>query len=402
MDTLLGNPSLSRLKLSPKPTISSRTTPISFSFLPFPSPNSPSTLKTSAFQDQQIEIPQSDQKLQSKEPEFEAQNDEEGAYGEVNKIIGSRAVEREPGRVEMEYLIEWKDGHTPSWIPSPNIARDVLAEYETPWWTAAKKADEAVLSRLLDEAAGARDVNAVDEEGRTTLLFVSGLGSEACVRLLANAGADLNHRDSGGLTALHMAAGYVRLGVVRLLLELGADPEAADNRGRTASHLAREILAATPTGNPVQFARRLGLEGVVKALEEAVFEYAEVEEVLEKRGKGEKVEYLVRWKDGGGNEWVREGWIGEDLVRDFEAGLEYGVAEEVVAMREGGEDGEGKREFLVKWVDIEEATWEPEENVDSELIGEFLRKEGGEGMEGMRALETQQPQAEFKETIGES
>jgi signal recognition particle protein len=36
-------------------------------------------------------------------------NDE--SYGEVNKIIGSRAM---GGGAAMEYLIEWKDGHAPS------------------------------------------------------------------------------------------------------------------------------------------------------------------------------------------------------------------------------------------------------------------------------------------------
>lgn len=46
-----------------------------------------------------------------------------------------------------------------------------------------------------------------------------------------------------------------------------------------------------------------------------MFEYAEVQEILERRGKGENLEYLVRWKDGA-NEWVGEvcgGGFGERL-----------------------------------------------------------------------------------------
>ncbi|GAB4853107.1 hypothetical protein Ancab_017291 [Ancistrocladus abbreviatus] len=297
---------------------------------------------------------------------YEDYNQDE-TYGEVNKIIGSRAL---PGSSGMEYLIEWKDDHAPTWVPSNYIAKDVLAEYETPWWTAAKKADESALRRLIESAAeDGRDIDAVDDDCRTALHFVSGLGSEQCVRLLAEAGADLNHRDnSGGLTALHMAAGYVKPGVARALIELGADPEAEDDRGRTPLDLAREILNLTPKGNPMQFARRLGLENVIRVLEGAIYEYAEVEVILEKRGKGEKVEYLVRWKDGGENEWVRGGLIGEDLVRDFEAGLEYAEAQCVLGVRVG-EDG--KREVLVKWADIEESSWEPEENVDPDLVKEF-------------------------------
>lgn len=274
----------------------------------------------------------------------------------------------------MEYLIQWKDGHDPSWVPSAAIAADVVAEYESPWWTAAKKADESALRSLLEADGDFRDVDAVDGDGRTALLFVSGLGSEPCVRLLAEAGADLDRRDgSGGLTALHMAAGYVRPGVVKLLVELGADPEAEDDRGRTPLDLAREVLKATP---PVQFARRLGLDGVIRELESALFEYAEVQEIMERRGKGENVEYLVKWKDGGENEWVSARFVAEDLARDYEAGLEYAVAEAVAGKRVGDDGG---MEYLVKWADMEDATWEPEENVDPELVAEFEAAQVGNG-----------------------
>nr|KYP68081.1 hypothetical protein KK1_021698 [Cajanus cajan] len=289
---------------------------------------------------------------------------EDESYGEVKGLIASRAVDA----AAMEYLIEWKDGHAPSWLPAEFIAKDVVAEYETPWWTAAKKADDSALRKILDSADG-RDVDAVDADGRTALLFVAGLGSEPCVKLLAEAGANLDHRDrSGGLAALHMAAGYVRPGVAKVLLDLGADPEVADERGRTALDLAREILKATPRGNPMQFGRRIGLEGVIRVLEGAVFEYAEVQEIVERRGKGENLEYLVRWKDGGANEWVKAKFVAEDLVRDYEAGLEYAVAQAVIGRRVGDE---GTPEFLVKWADLDEPTWEPQENVDPELVKAF-------------------------------
>ncbi|RVX12345.1 Signal recognition particle 43 kDa protein, chloroplastic [Vitis vinifera] len=128
-----------------------------------------------------------------KDEVFDSYNEDE-SYGEVNKIIGSRAAEGGKG---MEYLIEWKDGHVPTWVPARYVAGDVVAEYESPWWTAAKKADDAALKALLESGDG-RDVDAVDENGRTALLFAAGLGSEACVQILADAGADLNHRDNGG------------------------------------------------------------------------------------------------------------------------------------------------------------------------------------------------------------
>jgi signal recognition particle protein len=123
-----------------------------------------------------------------------------------------------------------------------------------------------------------------------------------------------------GLAALHMAARYVKSGVVKVLLELGADPEIQDDKGRALLDLAKEVLKVTPKGNPVQFARRLGLESVIRMLEGAIFKYAEVQEILKKRGNGDHLEYLVKWKDDGDNEWVKAGLIGEDLVRDYEAG----------------------------------------------------------------------------------
>ncbi|KAI5315171.1 hypothetical protein L3X38_044347 [Prunus dulcis] len=362
MDALFVNQcSISGLKLAPKLT----TTPFPSQSLHRLKPTSkPNLTSASVFQNQQS------QSLETQKPFPFSDNNEDKpddeSYGEVDKIIGSRALEGGKG---MEYLISWKDGHAPSWVPSDFIAKDVVAEYESPWWTAAKKADESALSQLIAAEDDWRDVDAVDGDGRTALIFVSGLGSEQCVRVLAEAGADLNHRDNGGgLTALHMAAGYVRPGVVKLLVELGADPEVEDDRGRKPLDLAKEVLRTTPQGNPMHFARRLGLESVIRELEGAIFEYAEVQELLEKRGKGDRVEYLVKWKDGGDNEWVNAKLIDEDLVRDFEAGLEYAVAEGVVGKRVGDE---GTMEYLVKWTDIDEATWEPEENVDPDLIKEF-------------------------------
>ncbi|XP_050363953.1 signal recognition particle 43 kDa protein, chloroplastic [Argentina anserina] len=345
------------LKLSPNLTASSFPSQPNFIIIrlraaPKPNPTSISVIQNQPNQFLDTQKPLSDE-----------------SYGEVDKIIGSRVVD---GCAGMQYLIQWKDGHDPTWVSSDSIAKDVVAEYDSPWWTAAKNADDAALRALLD-AEDDRDVDAVDSDGRTALLFVAGLGSEACVSVLSEAGADLDHRDSnGGLAALHMAAGYVRPGVVKLLVELGADAEVEDDRGRKPLDLAKEILRTTPKGNPVQFARRLGLESVIRELEGAVFEYAEVHELLEKRGKGDAVEYLVKWKDGEDNEWVNARFIGEDLVRDFEAGLEYAVVEGVVGKRVGDDR---KMEYLVKWTDIEEATWEPEENVDPELIKEFEEKE---------------------------
>jgi len=140
------------------------------------------------------------------------------------------------------------------------------------------------------------------------------------------------------------------------------------------------VLARTPKGNPAAFQLRQGLEAAQKELEKAVYEWAEVEKVIDGRGEGKWREYLVEWRDGGDREWVKAAWVAEDLVSDFEAGLEYAVAEAVVDKRQASTataEGEERWEYLVKWVDIVEATWEPAENVDSELVQEFEQRQSG-------------------------
>ncbi|KAL9687344.1 hypothetical protein QQ045_031744 [Rhodiola kirilowii] len=351
----LNSYTISRLKLHPNPTKLSHPFTLSTRLRPArPNPHPHLTLRS---------VLQDPQQQQAYEPSNTFDDyDQDESYGEVNRIIGSRAL---PNNLGMEYLIEWKDDHSPTWTSSLNTIP--LGGPQL------KKPDPEALARLLSSPDDNRDVDAIDEAGRSALHFVTGLGSEPAVKLLAEAGADLDHKDAtGGLAALHMAAGYVKPEIAKLLIDFGADPEVADERGRTPLDLAKEILAATPKGNPVSFARRLGLERVIKVLEDAIFEYAEVHEIIERRGFDDKIEYLVKWKDGGDCEWVKKGLIDAGLVRDYEEGLEYAIAEKILEKRDGEE---GRIEYLVKWTDMDDATWEPDENVDPELVLEFQKSE---------------------------
>lgn len=107
---------------------------------------------------------------------------------------------------------------------------------------------------------------------------------------------------------------------------------------------------------------------VVKLLDESIFETVEVEQILDKRtGERGITEYLVKWSDESENSWVAAGDVGEDLIKDYEGGLEYGIAEQALDKREVA----GKVEYLVKWADSEENTWEPAENVADEIIAEY-------------------------------
>jgi len=292
---------------------------------------------------------------------FRADTDGEEVYGEVKCILSSRVVDR-----QTQYLIEWNDEHPDSWEPASNIARDVVSEYELPWWQAARKADDQKLKELL--AYEGRDVNCIDENERTALFFAAGMGSEKCVRLLTELGAEVQWQDKDGFSPLHIAAGYVHTSVVKALLEFGADPELEDAKGRSSLQLAQDLLARTPRTNPMQFARRMALDQVVKLLDDAIYESVEVEQILDKR-RDEKgvVEYLVKWSDDSEESWEPAENIGEDLVKDYEEGLEYGIAERVVDKREVN----GTVEYLVQWADSERNTWEPVDNIAADVISEF-------------------------------
>lgn len=76
--------------------------------------------------------------------------------------------------------------------------------------------------------------------GLSPLLMACGLGSQASVERLVEAGAPLNTDQTGATTALHQAvlSGNVRL--VRWLVAQGAALEAVDVEGRTPLHLAAE------------------------------------------------------------------------------------------------------------------------------------------------------------------
>ncbi|KAG0458716.1 hypothetical protein HPP92_021844 [Vanilla planifolia] len=141
VEAVLTHPSLSRLKLPPNFGCS----PLPKTFVAIAAASSSHYLRgrlalavrSATFQDQYPSSPSHNP------PGGEIQNpspSEEESYGEVNRIINSRTV-RSPvyaddGSVstatETEYLVEWKDGHPPSWVSSASIAADVVAEYETP------------------------------------------------------------------------------------------------------------------------------------------------------------------------------------------------------------------------------------------------------------------------------
>jgi signal recognition particle protein len=153
-------------------------------------------------------------------------------------------------------------------------------------------------------------------------------------------------QDKEGYTPLHIAAGYLNRGVVRLLLSAGADPELSDRMDRSALDLIVALKQNTPT-TPDFFARRGALDEVAKELETHLYEELEPRAILAKRtlpnpkagedpeaGPG-PTEYLVLWSDGSEETWEPERNVADDVIADFEAGLEYASAKRVLERRRG-------------------------------------------------------------------
>ena len=110
----------------------------------------------------------------------------------------------------------------------------------------------------------------------------------------------------------------------------------------------------------------------------------EVEKVLKKRSRKGKVEYLVKWKNFNESTWEPATSLSgaKKIIEDFnkeqdpEPEEEPGYEVEVVLDKR---IKKGKLEYFVKWKDYDETTWEPLSNLLSvkDLIDEYERKQVG-------------------------
>jgi len=210
----------------------------------------------------------------------------------------------------------------------------------------------------------------VDDNRRSALHFVAAIGSAKCCQLLIDAGADVNLQDREGYTPMHMAAGYMQTSAMQQLLEAGADPEIKDKTGRDCVTLVNNLRLQMPA-NPAVLQRRLALEQVANVLVDRLYDEADVASVLEERTtpSGEK-EYLVQFRDESPDSWVSERDMAEDVLSDWQQGLETAAVATLLDMKEYGTE----REFLVQWADGTWESWEPEEHVPPELIEELARE----------------------------
>jgi ankyrin repeat protein len=104
---------------------------------------------------------------------------------------------------------------------------------------AAAQAGAKEAAWILARAPNA-DLEAVNVNGSTALMFAAFEGKAAVADVLLKAGADINHVNAKGHTALMSAAAHGYRNTVALLLDSGADPTIKDAEGVTAVEFARD------------------------------------------------------------------------------------------------------------------------------------------------------------------
>ncbi len=110
-------------------------------------------------------------------------------------------------------------------------------------WFDPSKSD-AEIAKLLENDS---DVNAVNEDGVTGLIFMAGRGNLSGVRMFLEAGADIDFQNPlNGETALHRAIYNVStadgIKIVRLLMNYGASVSLANKQGMLALHMTPNIV----------------------------------------------------------------------------------------------------------------------------------------------------------------
>jgi signal recognition particle protein len=102
----------------------------------------------------------------------------------------------------------------------------------------------------------------------------------------------------------------------------------------------------------VTFARRSVLESVAKTLEQYVFEEVPPSVIKGYRTEDGEQEYLVEWMDEFSDCWVFARDISDDIIEDFESGLEYAQVSKAYVPPSHllglSKDHAGNRLYLVK------------------------------------------------------
>jgi ankyrin repeat protein len=120
---------------------------------------------------------------------------------------------------------------------------DLFSAYYNNVARASAANDAATVARLV--AGDGRNVNNIDDSGRTGLQIAAANGNLQIAAILIKAGANVNLRDRLGNSALHIATERNQTDFADLLIDVGADIDAENKNGMTP------LMIAARNGNAV-------------------------------------------------------------------------------------------------------------------------------------------------------
>ncbi|MEX2142876.1 MAG: ankyrin repeat domain-containing protein [Pirellulales bacterium] len=179
------------------------------------------------------------------------------------------------------------------------------ASAESPLADATERLDPAKVRTLLEERV---DVDQVQVDGMTALLWAAYHDDLEMARLLLTAGADVKAANRYGVTPLSLACTHGNAALVELLLEAGADPNTTLRGGETA----------------LMTAARTGVLDAVKAL---------LSRGADVNAKERQEQTALMWAAAEGHADVVQALV--DAGADFRRPLRSGFTPLLFAVREG-------------------------------------------------------------------
>uniref|UniRef100_A0A7R9T4C9 Uncharacterized protein n=3 Tax=Ostreococcus sp. 'lucimarinus' TaxID=242159 RepID=A0A7R9T4C9_9CHLO len=251
----------------------------------------------------------------------------------------------------LEFLVRLADEDA-VWLHSSDVSEDLRRDYEISWWKTCREGGDAAQDHLAQ--GGEVLVLARDKQLRSGLHYACGRGDVAVVEAMISCGAEIDALDQDGYTPLHIAAGYLHEQVISVLMKSGADPSLEDNSGRSALTLVETLLQNTPATTSL-FSKRLAMEAVSSTLRSYMFEEIVPLSIIQKRPVASRDQFLVSWFDGFEPIWVDDVDVADDLINEFNLGIERASASELITIE--GSVRAYPDTVLVKWSDHDLLNW---------------------------------------------
>ena len=153
-------------------------------------------------------------------------------------VLAQRDIQRDEEIEAFHNSIRNDDLETATELLHHAGVRTATLHEQTSLHLAATNGHARMITLLLEEADA--EVDHVDKDKWSPLMYASFNGHTEAVRTLIAAGASVDLKNEYGMTALKLAAGRNHQDIVKLLVAGGADKAAKDMYGHTAHHYAKQ------------------------------------------------------------------------------------------------------------------------------------------------------------------